>query len=131
MKTGQTATRLLRCHYLRNFRADLLKTTLSIKPIGGFLNLGSAHNHLCEAERARFCLCTIKHALCNTQAAVTFIKVHSAKLRVAPATAFNTKRPNNPISAFHDPKGVTLGVGKDLEKLIELTVDCHRDVLLK
>jgi hypothetical protein len=63
MKTRQAATRLLGGHYLRNFRSDLLKTTFSIKPVSGFLNLGSAHNHL--AERARFCLCTIKHALCD------------------------------------------------------------------
>src|SRR5260370_4606466 len=63
IKTGQAAPRLLSGHCLRNFGSDLLKSTLSIKPISCFLNLGSAHNHLCEPERTRFCLCTVKHTL--------------------------------------------------------------------
>src|SRR5882672_6711064 len=131
MKTGQAAARMLGGHFLGNFRSYWPKSALSIESISSFLNLSCAYNHLSESERTSFCLRTIEHAVRNAEAAVTFIKVHSTKLRVAVATAFNTKRPDNAIWAFHDPKGVALCVGKDLKELIELTIDCHRDVLLK
>jgi hypothetical protein len=131
MKTGQAAARLLGGHFLGDFRPDLPKSALSIKPVGCFLNPCRAHDHLCKSERTGFRLRTNEHALRNAEAAVTFIKVHSTKLRVALATAFNAKRPDNPVWAFHDSKGATLCVGKHLEKLIELTIDCHRDVLLE
>src|ERR1700730_727835 len=59
MKARQTTARLLGGHFLGNFRANRLKSALSIKPISSFLNLSCAHNHLCESEGPRFGLCTI------------------------------------------------------------------------
>src|SRR4051812_30466402 len=117
MKTGQAATRLFGGHGLRNFRPDLLKSTLSIKPFSGFLNLGRTHDHPCEAERTRCCLGTIKHTLRDAQPAVAFIEVHSAKLGVADAAALDTKRTDNLVHVFDNPKGVALCFGKQLEKL--------------
>src|ERR1700710_915950 len=68
MKTGQAAARLLGGHVLGNFGSYNPKFAVSIESIGRFLNLSCAYNHLCESERTSFCLRTIEHALCNTQA---------------------------------------------------------------
>jgi hypothetical protein len=91
MKARQTTARLLGGHLVGNFRAHLLKSAPSIKPISCLLNLSSAHNHLCESERPRFGLCTIEHALRNAQTAVAFIEVHSAKLSVVDTATFDSK----------------------------------------
>src|SRR3954470_21775239 len=103
MKTGQAATGLLGGHGVSNFGSDLLKSALSIKPVGRFLNPGRAHDHLCEAERARFRLGTTKPSLRDARAAVAFIEVHPAKLRIGGAAAFDAERPDNPVCAFDDP----------------------------
>src|ERR1700704_3244925 len=130
MKAGQGAACLLGGHYLGNFRPDLSKPTLSIESIGCLLDLSRAHDHPCESKRARFCLCMIEHPLRDPQAAVVLIEVHSTKLGFAETAAFDAKRADNLIRAFDDPEGVALCVGKDFEKLLQLTTDRHRDVLL-
>src|SRR4051794_5641112 len=108
METGQAAARLLGGHCLRDFRSDLPKSALSIKPVGGFLNPGGADDHPCEAERARFRLRAIEHALCDAQPAIAFIEVHPAKLGVAEAAAFDTERTDNPVRACDNPEGIAL-----------------------
>src|SRR4051812_27601023 len=112
MKPGQAATGLLGRHGLRNFRSDLLKPALSIKAVGGFLNPGSAHDHLRESERTRFRLGTTKHALRDARPAVASIEVHPAKLRLAGAAAFDTEGPDNLVYAFDNPERIAPCPGK-------------------
>src|SRR6202035_1897565 len=101
------------------------------EPVGRLLNLCRTQNHPCKPKRTRFCLRAIEHALRNAQTAVAAVEVHSTKLRVVGAVAFDTKRTDNLICALDNPKGVALGLGKDLQKLLQLAVDCHQDVLLE
>src|ERR1700704_871543 len=134
MKTSQATSGLLRRHYLGNFHSDLPKSTLSIKPISGFLDLRRAQCDLRETQRPRFCLSVLEHALRDTQAAVVLIEVHSTKFRIAAATAFDTKRTDNlvwRVWAFDDPEGAAPCLGKDFEKLLQLFIDRHRYVSLE
>src|ERR1700687_3089556 len=131
MKAGQAAACLLGRHRLGNFRSDVDKSTLSIKYFSCFLNLRGAYDHLRETARTRLRLRAIEHASRNAQAPVAFIEIHSTKLRVVDTAAFDAKRTDDLMRAFDDPKGVALCLRKDLGKLLELTIDCHRDVLLE
>jgi hypothetical protein len=46
------------------------------------------------------------------------IEIHSAKLRVVDAAAFDAKRTDNLIGAFDDPKDVASCLGENLGKLL-------------
>jgi hypothetical protein len=131
MKTGQPAAGLLGVHRLGDFGSDVLKSALSIKADSRFLNLGGAHYHPGKSERTRFCLRMIEHALRDAFAAITLIEVHAAKFGVADAVALNTKRTDDFVAVLDHPEGVALCLGKDLEKLLEFTVDGRRDVTLE
>ena len=131
VKTGEATPRLLGRHHLGHFRAGLAKSALSIEFDGGLLNLGRAQNHFRESERARL-------VLQRNRACVARYPTRGSPDRdTCDAVPYRwhcgfqcRNEPTMSLVLSTTQKALRLASEKTSDKLLQLTLDRRRDVLL-